>query len=72
MTNMEEKNTPTREELITLSEAAKLLNFNNFRRINSFIKKGLIKAYFVATERYKLVKKQDVLELNEVKEWRPK
>jgi hypothetical protein len=71
MTNMDEKNTPRREELITLTQAAELLGYKNFRRINSFIKKGLLKAYFVATERYKLVKKEDVLDLNEVKEWRP-
>lgn len=61
---------PERQELITLTEAAELLQYKSFRRVNTLVKSGKLKAYKVPAEKYKLVSREDVLAMNNVEEWK--
>ena len=64
-----ERNKYTRDDLITLSEAAKLLGLNCFRRVNALVKKGKLRAYKLPLyERKKFVAKEEVNALLEPEE----
>jgi hypothetical protein len=59
----------TKDDLITLSEAAKLLGLNCFRRVNALVKNGKLKAYKLPLyDRKKFVAREEVNALMEVQE----
>ena len=66
---MELKTSIKRDDLITLSEAAELLGLNCFRRVNSLVKRGKLKAYKLPLyDRKKFVARDEVNALIEVRE----
>ena len=50
-------------DLITLTEAAELLELSSFRRVNLLIKKGKLKAYKLGHYEKKFVARQEVMDL---------
>ena len=59
-------NIKTRNGLITLTEAAGILGYKNFRSVNKLIKKGELKAYKIPLhEHKKMVMKSEVESLLE-------
>lgn len=57
--NMENKGI-TKADLITLTEAAELLELSSFRRVNLLIKKGKLKAYKLGHIEKKFVSRSDI------------
>ncbi len=58
----------TKDDLITLSEAAKLLGLNCFRRVNALVKNGKLKAYKIPLYEKKFVARDEVNALLEPEE----
>lgn len=64
-----EQNKVVKDDLMTLSEASQLLGLSSFRRVNSLIKRGKLKAYRLPMyEKKKFVAREEVKSLMEVEE----
>lgn len=65
---MEQKKV-TKDDLMTLSEASKLLGLSSFRSVNSLIKRGKLKAYRLPMyEKKKFVAREEVNAIMEAEE----
>lgn len=68
MASMEQKKV-VKDDLMTLSEASKLLGLSSFRSVNSLIKRGKLKAYRLPMyEKKKFVAREEVNALMEAEE----
>lgn len=64
-----EQNKLVKDDLMTLSEASKILGLSSFRSVNSLIKRGKLRAYKLPMyEKKKFVAREEVKSLLEAEE----